>query len=75
MELPFTLKNKRRNTNLKQCVFGFEENPPKKCFSLCFGFDSALKTIDAQIFFWSILLKRNKKVLDCQNSILAVLGG
>ena len=60
-ELHFTLKNKRRNTNLKfdfkkvpfwtpqkMPFWIFEENPPKNLFSSCFVFDSALKTIDAQ---------------------------
>ena len=43
----------------------FVENPPKKCF-LCFGIDSALKTIDAQIFFWLVFLKMHKKGIECQ---------
>ena len=44
----------------------FEENPPKKC-SFCFGFDSALKTIDAQMFFRSEFLKtRTHKIIDHQ---------
>ena len=31
------------------------------------GFDSALKTIDAQMLFWSEFLKKHKqKVIDCQ---------
>ena len=61
MKLPITLKNKLRNTNLK---FDFLKVPlwtPKKVRfwflkkdkknSLCFSFDSALKTINAQMFF------------------------
>ena len=36
-------------------------------FSSCFGFDSALKTIDAQMFFWLVFLKTHKKkVIDRQ---------
>ena len=43
------------------------ENPPKKFCSSCFGLDSALKTIDAQMFFWLAFLKTHKiKVNDCQ---------
>ena len=42
-----------------------EENPPKK-ISVCFGFDSALKTIDTQMFFWSVFLKTRQKVIDHQ---------
>ena len=30
-------------------------------FSSCFGFDSALKTKDALMFFWSVFLKTYKK--------------
>ena len=53
-QLPFTLKNKHRITNLKfdfkkvpfwtpkKFLFGFWRKPPQK-LSLCFGFDSALK--------------------------------
>ena len=44
----------------------FEENPPKKFVSSFFGFDSALKTIDAQMFFWSVFLKTQKKIIDHQ---------
>ena len=36
-----------------------EENPPKH-FLGGFGFDSALKTIDAQMFFWSVFSKITK---------------
>ena len=80
MELPFTLMNKRRNTNLKidflkepfwtpekRAFLILVENPPKKFCSSCFGLDSALKTIDAQMFFWLAFLKTHKiKVNDCQ---------
>ena len=73
--LPFTLKNKRRNTNLKfdllkvgtildprkSAVLVFEEKPEKYFFSSCFGFDSALKKIDAPMSFWSEFLKMHKK--------------
>ena len=38
----------------------FEENPPKK-FSSCFGFDSAWKTIDTHMFYWSEFLKMHNK--------------
>ena len=39
----------------------FEENPLKTIFSLCSCFDSALKTIDTQMFFWLVCLKMHKK--------------
>ena len=47
----------------KSVFWFFEETPSqkKKNVSLCFGFDSALKTIDAQIFFWSLFLNTHKK--------------
>ena len=75
MMLPFTLKNKRRKTNLKfdllkvgtildprkSAVLVFEEKPEKYFFSSCFGFDSALKKIDAPMFFWSEFLRMHKK--------------
>ena len=52
-----------------------EENPPKNSFSKCFGFDSALKTIDAQMSFWSVFLKTHlKKLFAFKNDILAVFG-
>ena len=50
----------------KSVFLVFEENPPKLLFSPCFGFDSDLITIDAQMFFWLIFLKTHKKVIDCQ---------
>ena len=45
--------------------------------SLFFGFDSALKTIDTQIFFWSVGIFENtlKKVIDRQKRLLAIFGG
>ena len=87
-KLPFTLKYKRRNTILKfdfqkvpfwtpQKVpfLVFEENSPPKHFLLCFGFDSALKTIDAQVFFWLVFLKTDKKkLLNVKNAFLAIFG-
>ena len=45
----------------KKCVFGFWRNPPPKKLSSCFAFDSALNTIDARMFFWSVFLKTQKK--------------
>ena len=73
MELPFTSKNKHRNTILKFdflkvpfCTpekthfWSLKKTAPKK-FSFCFGFDSALKTINAQMFFWLAFLKTHKK--------------
>ena len=73
MKLSFTLKNKHRNTNLifdflkvpfrtpqKVCFWFLKKTPLKICYS-CFGFDSALKTIDAQMFLWSVFFKRTKK--------------
>ena len=32
-------------------------------FSSCFGFDSALNTIDAQMFFWLVFFKTHKKIV------------
>ena len=64
--------------DLQKSVFlVFEENPPqKKKFPSCFGFDSALKTIDAHVFFWSVYLKTHlKKLLTVKNAILAIFGG
>ena len=59
----------------KKCVFGFRRKPPQKFFSLCFSFDSAFKTIDAQMFFWSVFLKTHKKkLLNIKNAILAIFG-
>ena len=79
MELPFTSKNKHRNTILKFdflkvpfCTpekthfWSLKKTAPKK-FSFCFGFDSALKTINAQMFLWLAFLKTHKKkVIECQ---------
>ena len=41
--------------------FWFLKKTPPKFFSSCFGFESALKTIDAQMSFCSVFLKRTKK--------------
>ena len=42
----------------------FEEKPPKQILTSCFGSDSALKTTDAQMLFWSVFLKMHfKKVI------------
>ena len=71
MMLPFTV-HKRTNTEKqirnssfknyyfgppKKHVFGFEENTQKQFFSSSFDFDSALKTINAQMSFWLLFLK------------------
>ena len=54
----------------------FEENTPKQFFFSCLGFDLALKTIDAQMLFWSVFLKMHtKKLLTVKNTIWAVFGG
>ena len=37
------------------------KNLQQNFFSSSFGFDSALKTIDAQMSFWSVFLKTHKK--------------
>ena len=50
----------------KKCIFSFWRKPPQKIFPSCFGFDSALNIIDAQMFFWSVFLKTQKKVIDRQ---------
>ena len=81
-KLPFTFMSKRRQQirNLsfknyysgpkKKRVFGIK----KKCSS-CFDSDSALKTIDAQMFFWSVYLKTHKKkLLTVKNAIFAIFG-
>ena len=44
----------------KSAFLVFKENP-QKIFSLCLGFDSPFKTIDTQMFFWSVFLKMHKK--------------
>ena len=78
LKLIFTIKNRRKHTNLKlslktilfwppkSMILVFEETPPKKKNSSCFGFYSALKSIDTQMFFWLVFLKTHKKVIDCQ---------
>ena len=49
----------------KNAFLVFKENPLTK-FSSGFIFDSALKTLDAQMFFWSVILKTPKKFIDYQ---------
>ena len=84
-KLPLTIKNKRRNTNLKfefqnyfiftpeKARFWFLKKHPKKIFSSCFGSDSALKTINTQLLFCSVFLKMHqKKLLTAKNAILAI---
>ena len=84
----YTIKNKRRNTNLKfeflkvpfwtpeKEHFWFLKKTPQKIFSLWFRFDSALKAIDTQMFFWSLFLKTHtKKLLTIKNAMLAVNNG
>ena len=44
----------------KSAFWVFEEKQ-QTFFSSCFGFDSALKTKDAQMFFWSLFLKTHYK--------------
>ena len=57
----------------KSAFFVFEEKHPKKKFSLCFGSDSALKTINTQLLFCSVFLKTHqKKLLTAKNAILAI---
>ena len=41
----------------KSAFLVFEEKPTKKNCSPCFGFDSALKTIEAQMSYWLLFLK------------------
>ena len=69
IQLPFTLKNKHRKkfeiwvskTTIldpqKSVFLVFEENPPNKNLSSCFGLDSALKTLDPNMSSWSVFLK------------------
>ena len=48
-----------KSTNMdpqKSGFLVFEENPPTFFFSSCFRFNLALKTIEAQMFFWLIFL-------------------
>ena len=60
-----TQKNKFKIRVLKTTILDphksvflvFEEKPWKKFFSSCFGFDSALKKIEAQMSFWLLFLK------------------
>ena len=50
----------------KSAFLVFKEKPPQKNVSSCFSFHSALKTIDAQIFFLSVFLKMQNKVIVSQ---------
>ena len=45
----------------KRCVYSFWRKTQKSLFSSSFGFDSALKTIDAQMFFWSVFFENTQK--------------
>ena len=56
-----TLEVQFQNFGERRCTH--VENPHYKFFSLCFGFGSAFKTIDAPMFFWSAFLKTHKKKL------------
>ena len=44
----------------KKVHWFLKKTPPKK-FSSCFGFDSAWKTIDTHMFYWSEFLKMHNK--------------
>ena len=79
VKLPFTIKNKCRNTNLKfefqnyfiftpqKARFWFLKKNKQFLFSSCFGSDSALKTINTQLLFCSVFLKTHqKKVINRQ---------
>ena len=73
VKLPFTIKNKRSNTNFKfefqnyfiftpnKHIFGFWRKTPKNTFSLCFGSDLALKAMNTQLLFCSVFLKTHLK--------------
>ena len=75
MRLSFTIKNKCKSTNLKfefknyfiftpekELFLGFKENPsPQKKFSLCFGSDSALNTINTQMLFFFCIFENGPK--------------
>ena len=45
----------------KRVFLVFCRKPPQKMCSWCFSLDSALKTLDPQMFFWSVFLKKHKK--------------
>ena len=45
----------------KKVHFWFLKKIPEIFCSSCFAFDSALKTIKAEMFFWSVFLKMHKK--------------
>ena len=68
-------KNKFDILVLKTNILFFGEKPPNQIFSLCFGLDIALKTMDAQYIFWvGIFENALKKLLAVKNAILAVFG-
>ena len=58
------LKKKREKNCLtpKRAFLSFEIKTEKKCSSY-FSFVLALKTLDAQMLFWSVFLKTQKKTL------------
>ena len=85
MKLPFTIKNKPRNTIMKfefQNYFFYpqksaflvsEEKHPKQIFALCFGSDSSLKTISIQLLFCLVFFKTHpKKLLTAKNALLTI---
>ena len=43
----------------KTAFLVFDEKPQNKILSLCFSFDSAFKTIDPQMNFWSLCIFEN----------------
>ena len=64
------------NLALEMVRFLFLKKTTQKKFFPCFGFESALNTIDAQMLFWLVFLKTHKKkLLTAKNAILAVFGG
>ena len=48
-------------TPKKERFLVLKEKPQQKKCSFCFGFDSALKTIDAQMSFWSVFYENALK--------------
>ena len=56
----------------KSAFLVFEGKTPNYFFSSCFGSDSALNTIDAQMSFSRYFWKCTKKLLIIKNTILAV---
>ena len=56
--------------------FVFEENPQTNSSCLLFSSDSALETIDAEMFFYLVFLKMHKtKLLEVKNGQNTVLIG